>query len=137
MRPISPGQTSVHYAIRLAATWLGLAFSRSWAAQDVRLCWTRNGRPQTPIQGRPVAQGNDADRWLCELGVLDAGDVAAYWMVVTGDDQQAETPRYHFSVRRQRRLARITAVAPHGQGRALATCADDSNTGPTITVALI
>src|SRR6266545_3740607 len=26
------------------------------AASDVRLFWSRNGRPQTPLQGRPVAR---------------------------------------------------------------------------------
>ena len=107
------------------------------AAQDVRLCWTRNGRPQTPIQGRPVALGNDADRWLCELGVLEAGDTVAYWMVATSGDQRVETPHYYFGVRRQRRLVGITAAALHGHGWALATRADDGSAGPTITVARI
>src|SRR3982750_1180831 len=56
------------------------------AAGDVRLHWMRNGRPQTPIQGRPVAQGNDADRWLCELGVLEAGDTIEYWVAATSGE---------------------------------------------------
>jgi hypothetical protein len=85
-------------------------------ASDVRLFWTRNGRLQTLLQGRPVAQGNDADRWLCELGVLKDGDTVEYWMVATGDEQRAETERYRFGVRRQRRLAGISASAQHAYG---------------------
>ena len=97
------------------------------AAGDVRLFWTRNGRPQTPIQGRPVAQGNDADRWLCELGVLEAGDTVEYWMIATGGERRAETERYRFGVRRQRRLVGISASAQHTHGWTLATRADDGD----------
>jgi len=107
------------------------------AASDVRLFWSRNGRPQTPLQGRPVAQGNDADRWLCELGVLEAGDTVEYWMVATGNEQRAETERYRFGVRRQRRLAGISATAQHAHGWTLATRADDGQAGPTLLLALI
>ena len=106
------------------------------AASDVRLFWTRNGRPQTPLQGRPVAQGNDADRWLCELGVLEAGDMVEYWMVATGNQQRAETERYGFGVRRQRRLAGISASAQHAHGWTLATRATMVS-GPTLLLALI
>ena len=107
------------------------------AAEDVRLFWTRNGRPQAPIQGRPVARGDDADRWLCELGVLEAGDTVEYWMVAAGDGERAETERYRFGVRRQRRLAGISAAVQHAQGWALATRADDSQAGPALQLALI
>jgi len=79
------------------------------AAESVQLCWTRNGRPQPPILGRPVAQGSDADRWLCELGVVEAGDTVEYW-IVAGDGQTIESPRYSFIARRWRRLAQVAAV---------------------------
>src|SRR5215213_180362 len=116
---------------------IGFLTQPGHAASDVRLHWTRNGRPQTPLQGRPVAQGNDADRWLCELGVLEAGDTVEYWMVATGGEQRAETERYRFGVRRQRRLAGISASTQHAHGWTLATRADDGENGPTLLLALI
>src|SRR6186713_168885 len=49
-------------------------------ADDVRLHWQRNGRPQTTVYARAVARGQEEDRWLVELGVLDASDAVEYWI---------------------------------------------------------
>lgn len=100
---------------------IGFLTQPGHVANDVHLFWTRNGREQTPIQGRPLAQGNDADRWLCELGVLEAGDHVEYWMVATGDEQHAQTERFQFNVRCWRRLAAITAATQYAHGWIFAT----------------
>ena len=116
---------------------IGFLTQPGLVASDVRLHWTRNGRPQTPIQGRPVAQNPDADRWLCDLGVLEAGDTVEYWMAASGGEQRAETERYRFGVGRLRRISAISAAAQHAHGWTLATRADDGKPGPTLLLALI
>jgi alpha-D-xyloside xylohydrolase len=102
------------------------------AAETVRLCWTRNGRRQAPIFGRPLALGSDHDRWLVELGVIEAGDTVEYWVEVEGQGQRAATPRHSFAARRWRRLARISAAQPAAAGLALATLGEDGRPGPAL-----
>jgi alpha-glucosidase (family GH31 glycosyl hydrolase) len=104
------------------------------AAEMVRLHWTRNGRPQTPILGRPVAQAADADRWLVELGVVEAGDTVEYWIVASAGGQAIESPRYRFTARRWRRLATITAAEHIDGDIRLETLGDDGRPGPTLTI---
>jgi len=104
------------------------------AARAVRLCWTRNGRPQTPVHGRPLATGHDHDRWLVELGVLDAGDAVEYWMVAEGEAGPVESPRFRFAARRRRALAGVSAVAETGEGLLLATVGDDGRPGPALAL---
>ena len=104
------------------------------AARGVRLFWTRNGRPQTPVHGRPLAVGRDHDRWLVELGVLEAGDAVEYWMVAEGDAGPVESPRFRFAARRRRALAGVAAVAEGPGGLRLATRAADGAPGPALAL---
>ena len=46
-------------------------------ATAVALHWTRNGRRQPPIGGRALARYADFDRWLAEIGVVEAGGTPA------------------------------------------------------------
>ena len=85
-------------------------------AETVRLHWSRNGRPQTPVLARPVARGTDEDRWLVELGVLEAGDAVEYWMTAEGTGATVSSSRFGFVTRRWRRLAGVAAVEPVASG---------------------
>ncbi len=116
---------------------IGFLTQPGGAADSVRLCWTRNGHPQAPIHGRPVALGTDADRWLCELGVVDGGDTVEYWMVATSDGQIYESPRYSFVTRRWCRPARFLVVKATHDGVRLTTLDDHDEPGPDVTVHLI
>ncbi len=116
---------------------IGFLTQPGGAATDVRLCWTRNGRPQTLIQGRPVAQGNDADRWLCELGVIEAGDQVDYWIVATGNDDRTQSDLFTFAARRWRTLGAIIGASPQRDGWTLATRAADGAAGPTLQVTIL
>jgi alpha-glucosidase (family GH31 glycosyl hydrolase) len=104
------------------------------AARGVRFYWERNGRPQTPVHGRPVSVGQDHDRWLVELGVLEAGDTVEYWMVADGGDAVTESPRYRFATRRRRTLAGISAVEETPEGLLLSILASDGAPGPTLAL---
>ena len=113
---------------------VGFLTTPGGAASGVRLFWTRNGRPQTPIHGRPLSTGRDHDRWLVELGVLEAGDEVEYWMVAEGAAGPVESPRYRFAARRRRSLAGVTAVAETADGLLLATAAADGGPGPALAL---
>jgi alpha-glucosidase (family GH31 glycosyl hydrolase) len=104
------------------------------AAETVRLCWNRNGRRQAPIFGRPVALGSDHDRWLVELGTIEAGDTVDYWIEVEGAGSRIATPHYTFVARRWRRLAGLTATAETANGLHGQTIGDDGQPGPLITL---
>lgn len=111
---------------------VGFLTTPGGAAGAVQLHWTRNGRPQTPIHGRPVATGNDHDRWLVELGVIEAGDAVEYWMRAEGAGDSVETPRYRFAARRRRSLAGLSGVAETPEGLVVATRAADGAPGPAL-----
>ncbi|MCC6792952.1 MAG: glycoside hydrolase family 31 protein [Thermomicrobiales bacterium] len=68
-------------------------------AERVRVDWTRNGRLQTPIFARALERATDEDRWLVELGVVEAGDRVEYRIEATGGEQRAETPTFAFVTR--------------------------------------
>jgi alpha-glucosidase (family GH31 glycosyl hydrolase) len=108
---------------------VGFLTTPGGAAQGVRLFWTRNGRPQTPVHGRPLAVGRDHDRWLVELGVLEAGDAVEYWMVAEGEAGPVESERYRFAARRRRSLAGIAGVVETPEGQLIATRAADGRSG--------
>ena len=116
---------------------IGFLTTPGGAAKGVRFYWERNGRPQTPVHGRPVSVGQDNDRWLVELGVLEAGDTVEYWMVADGGDATVESPRYRFATRRRRTLAGISALEEMPEGLLLSTLASDGNPGPTLALRLL
>lgn len=111
---------------------VGFLTTPGGAARSVRLEWTRNGRVQTPVHGRALSVGQDHDRWLVELGVLEAGDVVEYWMSAVGDGQRADSPRVAFGTRRMRTLAGVGGVAATGSGLNLATLGEDGKPGPAL-----
>ena len=113
---------------------VGFLTTPGGAAHAVRLFWARNGRPQTPVHGRPLAVGQDHDRWLVELGVLEAGDRVEYWMRAEGVAGPVESPRYQFATRRRRALAAISAVDETPDGLRLATLAADGQAGPPLAL---
>jgi len=113
---------------------VGFLTTPGGAARAVRLFWARNGRPQTPVHGRPLSVGQDHDRWLVELGVLEAGDRVEYWMRAEGADGPVESTRYQFATRRRRALAGISAVGETPDGLLLATLAADGQAGPPLAL---
>ena len=79
---------------------LGFLTTPGRLAESVRVDWTRNGRPQTPIFARALERGADADRWLVELGVVEGGDTVDYRMTTSGPDgATAGTPSHRFVTR--------------------------------------
>lgn len=114
---------------------IGFLTSPGHAANEVILSWTRNGRPQTPIPARPVARTTDTDRWLVELGVIEAGDRVEYWIEAIRGEERVRTERFAFTARRWRRLAGIRAAVQQGQTLLLATLNEDGGAGPTIEIA--
>ncbi|MBW7881931.1 MAG: hypothetical protein H3C34_04715 [Caldilineaceae bacterium] len=99
---------------------------------SVILYWTRNGRPQTPILGRPVARHQDFDRWLVELGVVEAGDEVEYWIEATSAAGTVASSHFQFTARRWRRAAAFVAVpARDGQVNLVALDADNQP-GPAV-----
>lgn len=113
---------------------IGFLTTPGGAARDVRLEWTRNGIPQTPIHGRALSVGQDHDRWLVELGVLEAGDAVAYGMTAEGVGQRAVSPRYHFGVRRLRTLCAFGRAVESTEGVSVVAVGEDGRAGPTLAL---
>jgi alpha-glucosidase (family GH31 glycosyl hydrolase) len=113
---------------------VGFLTAPGGAARSVRLFWIRNGRPQAPVHGRPLATGRDHDRWLVELGVLDAGDTVEYWMLAEGEAGPVESEHFRFAARRRRVLAGIDGVQESPKGLILATRAADGGSGPALAL---
>jgi len=103
-------------------------------AQTARLDWRRNGRLQPPILARAASFSTDEDRWLVELGVLDAGDHIDYWITAEGRGDQVSSPMYAFAVRRWRRLAQVVGVVTTTEGAEFATVSEDDRPGVTLRV---
>jgi hypothetical protein len=101
-------------------------------AIDIRLHWCRNSRPQTTVLARPVARGTDEDRWLVELGIVEAGDAVEYWISATGAGETAVSPRFGFVTRRWRRLAGIAATEQTDEGVWLAMLGEGGLVGPRL-----
>ncbi|CAN5530389.1 hypothetical protein BH09CHL1_BH09CHL1_08630 [soil metagenome] len=79
---------------------LGFLSKPGNAVETVRVDWTRNERPQTPIFARAIQRGTDEDRWLVELGVVEGGDVVHYaFSANAADGRKAETPAFEFTTR--------------------------------------
>ena len=114
---------------------VGFLTAPGGAAQSVRLEWTRNGRPQTPVHGRALSLGQDYDRWLVELGVQEAGDEVTYWMSAEGESQHALTPRFQFGTRRVRTAAAWDIVQNAPAGLILAPIDEHGRPGPALTIA--
>src|SRR3954451_10435220 len=114
---------------------LGFLTQPGRVIETVRVDWTRNGRPQTPIFARPVQRGTDEDRWLVELGVVEGGDEVVYCLSATADDgAQAESSEFSFTTRRWRRAVRFAEVDLDKGVRRLATIASDGAPGPDLLV---
>jgi alpha-glucosidase (family GH31 glycosyl hydrolase) len=95
---------------------LGFLTQPGGAAESVRVEWTRNGRPQTTIGARPLALGTDEDRWLVELGVVEASDAVTYQVIgTTADGTEVATPEFRFATRRWHTAARIAPCDAHGR----------------------
>ena len=75
------------------------------AATSVTLHWTRNGRPQTPIGGRPQGRYESFDQWVFELGVVEAGDEVTYWLEAAAGAAQCVSDTFSFVTRRLRQMA--------------------------------
>jgi alpha-glucosidase (family GH31 glycosyl hydrolase) len=110
---------------------LGFLSRPGRAAEDVRVEWTRNGRSQTTIHGRAFASGTDEDRWLVELGVMEAGDAVTYR--IFGRDEagtEVATPEFAFVVRQW--FSATNAIRlPDGRFRLLGR---QSKSGPVVEV---
>ena len=79
---------------------LGFLTKPGGAVENVRVEWTRNGRPQTTIGARAHSRGTDEDRWLVELGVVEAGDLVSYRIIGrTLDSTETSTPEFTFVAR--------------------------------------
>lgn len=113
---------------------IGFLTTPGSTARGVRLDWSRNAVPQTPIHGRALSVGQDQDRWLVELGVLEAGDRVEYWMTADGQGQHAESPHYHFGVRRLRTLCGLGGMVGSADGVTVATVAEDGRAGPALAL---
>ncbi len=80
---------------------LGIVTRPGNLADSVRIVWSRNGRPQTTIHARALERGADEDRWLVELGVVEAGDDVTYQIHATAPGfDQVSTPLHRFITRR-------------------------------------
>ena len=104
------------------------------AARAVRLDWTRNGIAQTPVHGRALALQQDHDRWLVELGVLEAGDRLEYRMAAEGEGECTESPLYRFGVRRVRILSGFGAMTKRADGVSVVALDAEGRAGPTLTL---
>lgn len=107
---------------------LGFLSKPGNTVETVRVDWTRNGRPQTPIFARAIQRGIDEDRWLVELGVMDACDAVCYSLSATASDgRTAQTGEFHF-VTRFWRFASPEQIAVEGN-RAIIGGGDASTPG--------
>jgi len=105
------------------------------AETAVTLHWTRNGRAQTPVGGRAQARYASFDRWLFELGVMEAGDAVEYWLAASSGGQQVVSERFRFVTRRLRTLAALADVQ-RGSGEDSATLLDAAGEpGPRLVFA--
>ena len=77
---------------------------------SVTLHWTRNGRPQTPIGGRPQGRYESFDQWVFELGVVEAGDEVTYWLEADAGTAHCVSDTFSFVTRRLRQMAGLAAV---------------------------
>ncbi len=113
---------------------VGFLTTPGGAARTVRLCWTRNNRPQAPIWGRPLATGRDHDRWLVELGVVEAGDVVEYWIEAESEEARCESPRHSFAVRRLLMPAAFGLIEQSEDEIRLGAIGVDGRPGPDLTL---
>ena len=113
---------------------IGFLTQPGHAANAVALHWTRNGRPQPPIGGRALARYADFDRWLAEIGVVEAGDRIEYWIVAEVDGSHVESSHFAFVARRWRSLAACPAVETLADGLRLATLDSAGRAGPVLTI---
>jgi alpha-glucosidase (family GH31 glycosyl hydrolase) len=93
---------------------LGFLTTPGRLARDVRVDWIRNGRRQTPIYARALERGDDADRWLVELGVVEAGDSVDYRITATGAENATIESLTHRFVTRAWHTATHTEPAASG-----------------------
>jgi alpha-glucosidase (family GH31 glycosyl hydrolase) len=113
---------------------IGFLTTPGRCAGDVALHWTRNGKRQPPIGGRVLARHTDYDRWLVEIGVIEAGDQVEYWIVAEIDRGRVESPHYHFVARRWRTLAACPAMEKLADGVRLATVDSAGARGPLLEI---
>ena len=111
---------------------LGFLTRPGGAADSVRVEWTRNGRKQTTIGARPLSLGTDEDRWLVELGVVEAGDRINYRIIGTAaDGAETATAVLAFTARTWHTAARAMSLG----GERFALVGRQGEDGPTLSIA--
>ncbi|HEV2528617.1 MAG TPA: TIM-barrel domain-containing protein [Thermomicrobiales bacterium] len=91
---------------------VGFLTTPGGAAAGVRVDWERAGQPQAPIHARATANATDEDRWLAELGVIEAGESVTYRISATGHDgATVRTADYGFVTATWHRLAGAEILA--------------------------
>jgi alpha-glucosidase (family GH31 glycosyl hydrolase) len=106
------------------------------ATTAVTLHWTRNGRPQTPICGRPQGRYESFDQWVFELGVVEAGDEVAYWLEADAGTAQCVSDTFSFVTRQLRQMADLV-VAYSDEHSVMARLLDaEGSPGPQLTIML-
>ena len=97
---------------------LGIITRPGSMAESVRIEWSRNGRPQTAIHARALERGADEDRWLVELGVVEASDDVTYQIhgAAPGFDPLS-TPEHRFITRRWHTASAVTSKTANDEER--------------------
>ena len=106
------------------------------ATTAVTLHWTRNGRAQTPIGGRPQVRYESFDQWVFELGVVEAGDEVTYRLEATAGAAHCTSDTFSFVTRRLRQMADITVVYSDKDAVLARLLDTDGSPGPRLTVML-
>ena len=104
---------------------LGFLTRPGGLATEVRVDWTRNGRRQTPIFARALDLLTDEDRWLVELGVVEASDEVEYRIIATGRANETAVSGPHRFTTRQWH----TGTTLHGDGDGATLTVTDTRTG--------
>ncbi|MFN8468330.1 MAG: glycoside hydrolase family 31 protein [Caldilineaceae bacterium] len=106
------------------------------ATTSVTLYWTRNGRAQTPIGGRPQARFESFDQWVFELGVVEAGEEVTYRLEATAAAAQCVSATFSFVTRRLRQMADLAVVYSDKLAVSARLLDAEGRPGPQFTVSL-
>ena len=106
------------------------------ATTSVTLYWTRSGRPQTPIGGRPQDRYESFDRWVFELGVVEAGDEVTYWLEAAASAAQCVSEHFSFVTRRLRQMGDLTVVYSDEHAVMARLLDAEGRPGPRLTLML-
>ena len=95
---------------------LGFLTKPGHAAEQTRVEWTRNGKAQATIHARALERNDVEDRWLVELGFVEARDHVEYRITVSdATGNEITTDRHGFVTRSWHVAAGATPVAA-GEG---------------------